>query len=188
MTEKLRKILSDAANGNSDLWKETEVAARILLAGGYSGHSEDLACLEGIEDCIELENLLSRGTWYFQETDKWKEEGGIKMVKGNAQEGFKKWFEAWEIEIREDWKATEEDGSWSAYENFCRNWEQNYKEWCVMGDWEQVENFKKEIRKKVDSLVVVLYDEIPENFREETNLCPECSFFCEQRFIDGQCK
>jgi hypothetical protein len=23
---------------------------------------------------------------------------------------------------------------------------------------------------------------------EPVNLCPECSFFCEQRFIDGQCK
>jgi len=72
MTKELRKILVDASSGG-DLWKETEVAARILLAGGYSGHSEDLACLEGIEDCIELENLLSRGSWYFQETDKWKE-------------------------------------------------------------------------------------------------------------------
>ena len=74
MKEKLRKILSDAANGNSDVWKETEVASRILLAGGYPGHNEDIAALEGIEDCIELENLLSRGTWYFQETDNWKEE------------------------------------------------------------------------------------------------------------------
>ena len=23
---------------------------------------------------------------------------------------------------------------------------------------------------------------------EPVNLCPECSFFCEQRFIDGICK
>jgi len=74
------------------------------------------------------------------------------MVKGNAQECLRKWFEAWESEIREAWKVTEEDGSWSAYENFYREWEQNYKEWCAMGDWEQVENFKKEIRKLVKRL------------------------------------
>ena len=73
MNEKLRKILTDASSGKGDMWKETEVAARILLAGGYPGHNEDLACLEGIEDCIELEKLLSRGSWYFQETDTWKE-------------------------------------------------------------------------------------------------------------------
>ena len=23
---------------------------------------------------------------------------------------------------------------------------------------------------------------------KQVDLCPECSFFCEQRFIDGQCK
>ncbi len=131
MTEKLRKVLTDASSGKGDIWK-TEVASRILLAGGYPGHSEDLACLEDIEDCIELENLLSHGSWYFQETDTWKYE-----TQRNAQEGLRKWFEAWEIEIREAWKATEEDESWSAYENFYR-------------DWEQVENFKKEIRKLVD--------------------------------------
>ena len=74
MNEKLRKVLSDAANGNNDLWKKTEVAAELLIAGGYPGHNEDLECLEDIEDCIELENLLSRGSWYFQETRKWKDE------------------------------------------------------------------------------------------------------------------
>lgn len=73
MTEKLRKVLTDASSGNSDLWKETEVASRILLAGGYPGHNEDIAALEDVKDCIELENLLSRGSWYFQETDTWKE-------------------------------------------------------------------------------------------------------------------
>ena len=74
------------------------------------------------------------------------------MVKGNAQEGLRKWFEAWESEILEGKRSTEEDGSWSAYERFYRDWEQNYKEWCAMGDWEQVENFKKEIRKLVKRL------------------------------------
>lgn len=74
MNENLRKILTDASSGNNDLCKETEVAARILLAGGYPGHNEDIAVLEDVKDCIELENLLSRGSWYFQETDKWKEE------------------------------------------------------------------------------------------------------------------
>ncbi len=81
MTEKLRKVLSDASSGKGDIWKETEVASRILLAGGYPGHSEDLACLEDIEDCIELENLLSHGSWYFQETDTWKYETQRKDQK-----------------------------------------------------------------------------------------------------------
>lgn len=163
MNEKLRKILTDASSGKGDIWKETEVAARILLAGGYPGHNEDIAVLEDVKDCSELENLLSRGSWYFQETDTWKYEtqtlynrnvtktkGGIKMVKGNAQEGLRKWFEAWEIEITEAWKATEEDGSWSAYENFYRDWEANYIDWCQQGDWKEVEDFKAEIRKLVD--------------------------------------
>ena len=30
MTEKLRKVLTDASSGKGDIWKETEVAARIL--------------------------------------------------------------------------------------------------------------------------------------------------------------
>ena len=72
------------------------------------------------------------------------------MVKGNAQEGLRKWFEAWESEITEAWKATEEDGSWSAYENFYRDWEANYIDWCQQGDWKEVEDFKAEIRKLVD--------------------------------------
>ena len=47
----------------------------------------------------------------------------------------------------------------------------------------QVERWKKDI-------VVVLYDEIPENFRVEqpVDLCPECKVYCEERFTDGQCK
>ena len=73
MNEKLRKILEVSAIGKGDLWKETEVASRILLAGGYPGHDEDIAVLEDVKDCIELENLLSRGSWYFQDADKWKE-------------------------------------------------------------------------------------------------------------------
>ena len=42
---------------------------------------------------------------------------------------------------------------------------------------------------------VVVLDEKPfvskkEQHQEEelVNLCPECSFFCEERFTDGQCK
>jgi len=55
----------------------------------------------------------------------------------------------------------------------------------------QVERWKKDTPNgKVDSLVVVLYDEIPENFREEqpVDLCPECKVYCEKRFIDGRCE
>ena len=42
---------------------------------------------------------------------------------------------------------------------------------------------------------VVILDEIPfeqkKQFQEEEaaeNLCPECSFFCQERFVDGICK
>ena len=40
----------------------------------------------------------------------------------------------------------------------------------------------KEIVKQLDRQLEKLPQEEP------VNLCPECSFFCEQRFIDGQCK
>lgn len=67
-----------------------------------------------------------------------------------VNDDFKKWFDVWVDEIREDWKATEEDGNWSAYENFYRDWEANYIDWCQQGDWKEVEDFKVEIRKLVD--------------------------------------
>ena len=82
MTKELRKILLDASSGRGDLWKETEVASRILLAGGYPGHNEDIVALEDVKDCIELEKRISRGAWYFQETDTWKEEAWTDYCPG----------------------------------------------------------------------------------------------------------
>jgi hypothetical protein len=55
----------------------------------------------------------------------------------------------------------------------------------------QVERWKKDTPNgKVDSLVVALYDEIPENFRVEqpVDLCPDCKVYCEKRFMDGRCE
>ena len=43
----------------------------------------------------------------------------------------------------------------------------------------------KEIAIQLDRQLEKLEKEQQE---EQVNLCPECSFFCEQRFIDGQCK
>ena len=43
----------------------------------------------------------------------------------------------------------------------------------------------KEIARQLDRQLEKLEKEQQE---EPVNLCPECSFFCEQRFIDGQCK
>ena len=40
----------------------------------------------------------------------------------------------------------------------------------------------KEIARQLDKQIKELSQ------KEPVNLCPECSFFCEQRFIDGQCK
>ena len=40
--------------------------------------------------------------------------------------------------------------------------------------------------------IVVVLDERPFEWEkkqeEQENLCPECSFFCQERFVDGQCK
>ncbi|WP_265445136.1 helix-turn-helix domain-containing protein [Acetivibrio straminisolvens] len=74
MNENLKKILETAASGKGDLWRETEVAAKILLRGGYEGHEEDLSYIEDVQDCLELEKVLSQGQWYFQEADTWKYE------------------------------------------------------------------------------------------------------------------
>ena len=71
MNKKLREILV-AASGGGDLWKETEIAASILLAGGYPGHDLDIENIEDVRDCIELERLLSQGSWYFQKTETWR--------------------------------------------------------------------------------------------------------------------
>ena len=74
-----------------------------------------------------------------------------------------------------------------------------------LGGFKRVEKLDLEDAKGfewVDGEQVVILDEKPfvskkkhqeEETEEETeeelvNLCPECSFFCEERFTDGQCK
>ena len=42
---------------------------------------------------------------------------------------------------------------------------------------------------KAKEIAIQLDKQLEKELQEEqVNLCPECSFFCEQRFIDGQCK
>lgn len=42
---------------------------------------------------------------------------------------------------------------------------------------------------KAKKIVIELERQLEKLPQEKpVNLCPECSFFCEQRFIDGQCK
>jgi hypothetical protein len=72
----LKQLLEEIVrqDGNNDLWQETTLAAKLLLEGGYSGHDEDIENLEDrtIETGYEFENIVSQGSWYFQETDTWK--------------------------------------------------------------------------------------------------------------------
>ncbi|HUM45008.1 MAG TPA: hypothetical protein PKI14_18835 [Fervidobacterium sp.] len=67
------ELLQTIANGNTDLWRETEVACEILLEGGYEGHQEDMEYIRDVSSGNELEQLLSRGEWHFQQTEKWME-------------------------------------------------------------------------------------------------------------------
>lgn len=62
-------------DGKNDLWKETTVAAKLLLDGNYEGHNEDIESLEDrrIETGFDLENVLGQGSWHFQNTETWKE-------------------------------------------------------------------------------------------------------------------
>ena len=66
MTKELRKLLETVVMGNNDLMQETIDAAKIILAGGYEGHEDDVECIEGVETGFELEKLLSQGNWYWQ--------------------------------------------------------------------------------------------------------------------------
>ena len=67
MTKELRELLQVVTEGNHDLWKETIDAAKIILAGGYEGHEDDVECIECVETGFELEKLLSQGNWYWQD-------------------------------------------------------------------------------------------------------------------------
>lgn len=56
-------------DGKNDLWKETTVAAKVILEGGYEGHSEDIEALEdmNITTGFDLEKALSTGDWYWKD-------------------------------------------------------------------------------------------------------------------------
>ena len=54
---------------------------------------------------------------------------------------------------------------------------------------EEGRGFGKEFGKEVVILDEIPFEQKEQNQEEELeNLCPECSFFCEERFTDGQCK
>lgn len=59
------------------------------------------------------------------------------------------------------------------------------------GCFVQLKSLKLEDGKsfgRKDEMLVVFYNK-PEPVEEQVeNLCPECSFYCEQRFVDGICK
>jgi len=67
MTKELRELLKTVSEGKNDLLQETIEAAKIILAGGYEGHKEDLEYLEDVKTGFELEKLLSQGDWYWQD-------------------------------------------------------------------------------------------------------------------------
>ena len=66
MIKELRELLKTVSEGNNDLFQETIEAAKIILAGGYEGHKEDLEYLEDVKTGFELEKVLSQGSWYWQ--------------------------------------------------------------------------------------------------------------------------
>lgn len=71
MNNQLRELLEKVVemDGNNNLWPETTAAAKKLLEGGYEGHSEDIEALDdrNITTGFELEDVLSQGSWYFQD-------------------------------------------------------------------------------------------------------------------------
>jgi len=84
MTKELRELLKTVSEGSNDLFQETIDAAKIILAGGYEGHQEDVLYLEGIKTGFELEKVLSQGSWYWQNELRMKkllEEASIRIDK-----------------------------------------------------------------------------------------------------------
>lgn len=71
MNAKLRTLLETIVkmNDNNDLMAETTTAAKVILEGGYEGHSEDIEALEdmNIETGFDLEKALSTGDWYWKD-------------------------------------------------------------------------------------------------------------------------
>jgi hypothetical protein len=87
MTNELRNLLKTVSEGNNDLFQETIDAAKIILAGGYEGHEEDIEYLEGVRTGFELEKVLSQGNWY------WQDELRIRKLLKKAEECIEKEIE-----------------------------------------------------------------------------------------------
>lgn len=94
MIEKLRVILESASETDNDLWRQTNVAAKLLLQCDYEGYDEDITCLEEyfeackIESGFDLEAILSKGDWHFKHTREWAREFPqvVTDAKGNRWE------------------------------------------------------------------------------------------------------
>ena len=67
MTRELKNLLEVVVSEENDLMQETIDAAKIILAGGYKGHDEDIEYLEDVKTGFELEKVLSQGNWYWQD-------------------------------------------------------------------------------------------------------------------------
>jgi hypothetical protein len=67
MTRELKNLLEVVVSEENDLMQETIDAAKIILAGGYKGHDEDIEYLEDVRTGFELEKVLSQGKWYWQD-------------------------------------------------------------------------------------------------------------------------
>ena len=66
MKKELMELLKTVSEGKNDLLQETIIASKIILAGNYEGHQEDLEYLEDVKTGFELEKVLSQGNWYWQ--------------------------------------------------------------------------------------------------------------------------
>lgn len=87
MTKELRELLKTVSEGNNDLLHETIDVAKIILAGGYEGHDEDIEYLEDVKTGFELEKLLSQGDWY------WQDELRMRKLLKKAEECIEKEIE-----------------------------------------------------------------------------------------------
>ena len=87
MTKELRELLKTVSEGSNDLLQETIDAAKIILAGDYEGHQEDIEYLEGVKTGFELEKVLSQGNWY------WQDELRMRKLLKKAKECIEKEIE-----------------------------------------------------------------------------------------------
>lgn len=84
MTRELKNLLEVVVSEGNDLMQETIDVAKIILAGGYKGHKEDLEYLEDVKTGFELEKVLSQGSWY------WEDELRMRKLLKKAEECIEK--------------------------------------------------------------------------------------------------